>query len=320
MARGDGGKTIFEDDTDRLGFLDRLGKVCGSHGWRIHAWVLMGNHFHLLVETPEANLVSGMKLLLGGFGQAWNRRRKRRGHVFQGRYKSVPVSGESEDAFYFRMVADYIHLNPARAGLAGGKRGSLVDYRWSSLRSYANGKPPEWLEIDRVLKAFELARDGRGRRAYVAWLEARATQGGEVNPEATKALKRGWYLGQPTFRDRLLEMLDSAKNIRAKGSQAGAILKDHGEAEAERLVGSALQLLGIADDRSELSRLKKGDPRKVIVAMLLRKRTTVGNAWIAERLEMGHSSSVSRTVSEGLKNAGKVREMEKLGRKLALAT
>jgi len=70
MARGDGGKMIFDDDLDRKGFLSRLGEVCECHGWFVHAWVLMGNHFHLLLETPQANLVSGMKLLLGTFSQS----------------------------------------------------------------------------------------------------------------------------------------------------------------------------------------------------------------------------------------------------------
>ena len=73
MARGDGGKA---------------GKVCESHGWRLHAWALMNNHLHLLVETPEANLVTGMKILLGTFSQGWNQWRMRRGHGFQERYKS----------------------------------------------------------------------------------------------------------------------------------------------------------------------------------------------------------------------------------------
>ena len=118
MARGDGGRNVFETDDDRKAFLFRLGQVGGSHGWRVHAWVLMGNHFHLLLETPQANLVSGMKYLMGTFSQGWNRARQRRGHVFQGRYKSVPVTGTEADAYYFRIVADYIHLNPARAGFA----------------------------------------------------------------------------------------------------------------------------------------------------------------------------------------------------------
>ncbi len=130
----------------------------------------MDNRFHLLVETPEANLVTGMKLLLGSFSQGWNRRRPRCGHVFQGRYKSIPVNASDSDPHYFGIAADYIHLNPARAGMAGGKRGPLLGYGWSSLPSHAKGNGPEWLECGRLLRALELAGDGRGRRAYVAWL------------------------------------------------------------------------------------------------------------------------------------------------------
>lgn len=77
-------------------------------------------------EPPEANLVTGMKWLLGTFSQGWNFRRLRRGHVWQGRYKSVPVSAEVDSPYYFRIVADYIHLNPARAGLVGG--GEEIDF------------------------------------------------------------------------------------------------------------------------------------------------------------------------------------------------
>ena len=112
-------------------------------GGGLHAWVLMGKHFHLLLEAPQANLVADMKWLLGVFSQSWNRVRGRKGHVFQGRYKSVPVSSSDADPYYFRIVADYIHLNPARAGLAGGLHGKLANYRWSSLVGYARGTGPE---------------------------------------------------------------------------------------------------------------------------------------------------------------------------------
>ena len=197
MARGDGGKDVFETDDDRRAFLFRLGQVGGSHGWRIHAWVLMGNHFHLLLETPQANLVSGMKYLMSTFSQGWNRTRQRRGHVFQGRYKSVPVTGTQADAYYFRIVADCIHLNPAGADLAGGKSGPLVGYKWSSLASYVKGNGPDWLVMDRVLRAFLLAQDGRGRRAYVCWLEARAANDeGKIDEAAMQAMRRGLVFGQ----------------------------------------------------------------------------------------------------------------------------
>lgn len=81
IARGDGGKMVFEDDKDRYGWVDLLERVCGRFGWRVHAWVLMGNHFHLLLETPEPNLVAGMKWMLGVYAQGWNRRRERKGHA-----------------------------------------------------------------------------------------------------------------------------------------------------------------------------------------------------------------------------------------------
>jgi REP element-mobilizing transposase RayT len=318
MARGDGGKAVFETDEDRKSFLYRLGKICESHGWRVHAWVLMSNHFHMLVETPEANLVTGMKLLLGTFSQGWNRRRMRRGHVFQGRYKSIPVNASDSDPYYFKIVADYIHLNPARAGLAGGKKGKLLGYRWSSLPSHARGNGPDWLDTGRLLRAFELAGDGRGRRAYVAWLEARAArEGGKIDETAMKALRRGWYLGDATFGDRLLDM---HKKPSAKKSRASEAPKAHGVAEAERLLSEAMERLGLSVAPKKLAKLRKGDGRKVLVACLLRQRTAAGNPWIAERLAMGHSGSVSRLVVAATKHPPTMREVEKLTKLLKCDT
>jgi REP element-mobilizing transposase RayT len=296
MARGDGGKVVFETEDDRRVFVFRLGQVGGSHGWRVHAWVLMGNHFHLLLETPEANLVSGMKYLMGTFSQGWNRARQRRGHVFQGRYKAVPVTGADADAYYFRTVADYIHLNPARAGLAGGVRRALVSYKWSSLPSYVKGNGPDWLVMDRVLRAFDLEQEGRGRRAYVAWLEARAANhDGKIDQAAMQALRQGWYLGKETFKEHLLKLLDQATSKAPSGrSLAGGAMREHGEREAIRLVHEGLKALGSPSGKSALAALGKGDPRKIVLAGLLREKTSVSNHWITGRLAMGHPGSVSR--------------------------
>jgi REP element-mobilizing transposase RayT len=300
MARGDGGKPIFVGRDDHESFLYWLERVCTSHGWRVHAWVLMGNHFHLLLETPEANLVSGMRMLLGTFGKAWNIRRQRQGHVFQGRYKAVPVAGEAAgDAHYFKCVADYIHLNPARAGLAGGVQGKLADYPWSSLRHFAKGNPPPWQPTERVLEAFKLSKDRRGRTSYLAWLEARATEHGEaINEEAMEALRRGWYLGEEGFKDKLLGLLDQATDkLRRKESHAGDAVRAHHQGEAERIVSLLACELGLPDSRAELEALKKSDPRKVLCAALLKRRTSVSNEWIAERLAMGHPASMSQHVN-----------------------
>ena len=310
MARGDGGKTVFENKADCEIFLHRLEETCGSCGWRVHASVLMGNHFHLLLETPQANLVAGMKWLLGVFSQGWNRARGRKGHVFQGRYKSVPVSGSDADRYYFRIVADYIHLNPARAGLAGGPQGKLVNYRWSSLAAYARGTGPEWLEMDRVLQSFELAKDGRGRRAYVAWLEARADKGGKIGEEAQAAMKRGWYLGEDTFKDQLLGLMEKLKGGKRTRPRKGTAesWRDHGEKDAEDLISRYAPELGLPTGRKELEALRKGDERKVLLAGLLAGKTTVSREWMGQRLGMGHPGSVSRML-------GEVKRNKKLGKR-----
>jgi putative transposase len=301
MARGDGGKPIFSDKEDCLSFMHWLDHACQSHGWRVHAWVLMGNHFHLLLETPEPNLSIGMRLLLGSFSQAWNLRRQRRGHVFQGRYKAVPVAGErAADAYYFKSVADYIHLNPARAGLVGGERGKLVDYPWSSLRNYPKGNAPDWQPLERVLDAFHLSHDRRGRSAYVNWLESRAkNEGGQIDESAMEAIRRGWYLGEESFRDKLLGWIDQAgeKGIGKRESVAGGALREHGEKEAESLIREIGAKLGLPERPEDLALLRKGDPLKVICAALVKGRTAVTNDWLAKRLEMGHPAGMSGLVN-----------------------
>ncbi len=304
IARGDGGKVLFKDQKDCLLFLKWLSEVCESHGWRVHAWVLMGNHFHLLLETPEANLVSGMRLLLGSFSQAWNRLHQRRGHVFQGRYKSIPVSGErASDGSQLRVVADYIHLNPARAKLSGGKKGPLIDYEWSSLKHYAKGKLPFWMEKDRVLESFELSKDGKGRAAYVRYLEKRAVeQKGRLSEEAMKALQRGWYLGEKSFGEKLLS-LASRKTVKSDS----AVARCYGESQAEKILKAGQSLFDL-DLKKRGEPLKKGDPRKIAIATVIKKTTSVSNQWITEKLQMGHDRAMSRHIKVGQENS-KIRRM-----------
>jgi hypothetical protein len=264
-----------------------------------------------------------MKWLLGGFSQAWNRRYKRTGHVFQGRYKSIPVAGErAADPYHFRIVADYIHLNPARAKIAGGTRGSLLEYRWSSLPAYAKGKAlgkgAEWLVFDRVLDAFALAKNGRGRKAYVEWLEIRAREDhGRLPDEAMQALQRGWYLGEDRFRDKLLALLEKgAKVLKAKGSHSGLAMKSHGEDAAEKIVQSGFDLWDMSEGMEKAHVYQKSDPQKVAIAIVIKQQTNVSNIWIAARLGMGHDRSVSRLVKNGKENDEIIKLCKKLEKKL----
>ena len=115
MNRGNRRETIFDDEQDHVRFLETLGEACQKTGWQVHAWCLMGNHFQLVVETPQPNLVEGMKWLLGTYTGRYNRRHKLFGHLFSGRYKALVVDSASPG--YLKMVCDYVHLNPVRAKL-----------------------------------------------------------------------------------------------------------------------------------------------------------------------------------------------------------
>src|SRR3989440_8178667 len=150
MNRGDRREDIFKDDFDRSRFLSTLGEACKKTEWQVHAYCLMRNHFHLVIETPQANLIAGMKWLLGVYTKRFNIRHKLCGHLFAGRYKALIVDGSGTG--YLRTVCDYVHLNPVRAGLLKPDE-RLLAYPWSSLGYClaAQQHRPKWIRVDRLL-------------------------------------------------------------------------------------------------------------------------------------------------------------------------
>ena len=160
-ARGNARRDIVEDDGDRQCFVDLLAETVQSRRWRLYAYCLMDNHYHLLVETPEPNLSRGMRQLNGVFTQRTNRRHGRVGHVFQGRYKSILVEREA----YLMELCRYVVLNPVRAGMAA----RAGEWRWSSYPVTADLRrtAPAWLARAAVLDLF----GGSGRR-YRRFVEA----------------------------------------------------------------------------------------------------------------------------------------------------
>ncbi|MCF7848317.1 MAG: transposase [Kiritimatiellales bacterium] len=163
-SRGNRQEAVFLDGKDCEVFIDALDEVCGRTGWRMHAFVLMGNHYHLLLETPEPNLVDGMRWLQGTYTKRFNGRHKQWGHLFQGRYKALLVDGEGG---YFGTVCDYIHLNPARTKCFDLENGKLAEYRWSSYPLYMRpSRRPDWLSVERSLGRLGLMDDRSGRIRY----------------------------------------------------------------------------------------------------------------------------------------------------------
>src|ERR1700722_778073 len=173
MNRGDRREAIFQDDRDRALFLETLGEACAKTGWQIHAYCLMPNHFHLVVETPQANLVAGMKGFLGTYTGSFNRRHKLFGHLFSGGYKSLIVDGSGNG--YLKTVCDYAHLNPVRAKLIRpGEK--LAAFRRSSYRAnlLAPRRRPAWLRVDRLLGEHGVPRDSdAGRKQFAAAMALR---------------------------------------------------------------------------------------------------------------------------------------------------
>ncbi|XSG85262.1 MAG: REP-associated tyrosine transposase [Methylohalobius sp. ZOD2] len=146
-ARGNARQDIFLEDSDRRRFLELLGREVEQQRWRCYAYCLMGNHYHLLIETPEPNLAQGMRRLQGTYTQGFNRRHGRVGHLFQGRYKSILVEGDA----YGLELCRYIVLNPVRAGWARHPG----DWRWSSyLQTTGVMAAPAWLDTAWILGQF----------------------------------------------------------------------------------------------------------------------------------------------------------------------
>ncbi|NGZ84828.1 REP-associated tyrosine transposase [Duganella aceris] len=163
-ARGDRRELIYLDDTDRAFWMQALAEVCARFKFVVHSFCQMGNHYHLLLETEQANLASGMQQLNGIYSQYFNRRHDLVGHVFQGRYHAVLVQKES----YLLELARYIVLNPVRANLV--KRPG--DWPWSSYRlTTADASPPSWLSVQWTLEIFHSSRP-EAIEAYRAFVYA----------------------------------------------------------------------------------------------------------------------------------------------------
>ena len=268
MSRGNERRRIVRDDADRTRRLDWLRRTVETYGWRLHAFVLMDNHDHLYVETPEANLSAGVQHLNGSYTSYFNRRHRRSGHLFQGRYKAQLIENEG----HFWEVSRYIHLNPVRAGLVDRPQ----DWPWSSYRGYHHARRQlPCVTYERVLREFGHGAE-QARREYRRFVAA----GVVATPRSPwKDAAGGLIVGGEEFVEKIGAMLarrkaDSAlpelETLRARPSLDRIITAVAGAFETD----SANWSTGRRVD----------DPSRAVAAFLARRRFGYRAAEVAEAL------------------------------------
>jgi putative transposase len=286
ISRGNYRKPLFDGGAGPA-FEKALFEACAKCGWLLHAYVIMTNHYHLALETPQANLVDGMRWLQGTFGIRFNAFHRERGHVFQSRYKSLVV----EEGRPLLGLVNYIHLNPVRAGLA--EIADLRQFTLSSLPKFFAKKPPSCLIRSRFLSALEFPDSPSGMKRYVEHLEFSEENDPATRDEISRRYCRGWALASQEYREELKATFAETDDSE---HAPGADFAELREAGWQKRLSSLLRAAGKTAD--DAPREAKSVRWKVKIARELRATSTASNAWIAKNLAMGHPSRVCNLIRQ----------------------
>ncbi len=278
MSRGNERRAIVRDDADRARRIEWYRRTVDAFGWRVHAFVLMTNHDHLFVETPQANLSEGMRHLNASYAGYFNARHRRVGHVFQGRFKAQIVENEG----HYLEISRYIHLNPVRARMV--ERPEM--YPWGSCRGYyRKADALDWVIHDRVLADFGPGADIVCRRRYRSFIEAAL-----ADPPSCPwgEADGGLIVGSRAFIDRVRERI-SAMN------------EDPDRPGIRRLkLRPGLDAIVRATERALRQPVPRGEgrrdnsPARAIVCYLARHRFGYTGREIAEHLGLTRGASATR--------------------------
>lgn len=290
LNRGNYRQDLFTIHRTGAAFEEALLETAERFNWKLHAYVVMPNHYHIAVETPGANLSTGMQWLQSVFANRFNQFRSERGHVFQGRFKALVVEPGSN----LTRVIDYIHLNPVRAGLI--RLEDLCRYRPSSFACFflPRRSRPKCLTDSGWRETGGYAPGRRGVERYGADLAVK-------NPELLQSGKqievefcRGWAIGGDKFKEQLLES-SGDPDLLIGVDHLGTVRVDH-----ERFWNDQATELIAASGHSESDVIndRKSADWKLEIATRLKAKTSVSNPWLARRLDLGHPSSASKNISE----------------------
>lgn len=292
----------MRDDADRQKRLDWLRRTVEVYGWRLHAFVLMTNHDHLFLETPEPNLSAGMQHYNGSYTSYFNRRHRRAGHLFQGRFKGHLV----EEDGYFLEVSRYIHLNPVRAKLVDAPE----SWRWSSCPGYLAARHGlDWVCYGRVLGEFG-RRGGQARRSYGRFLRA----GLEESPPSPFAQAVGGLIvGKSLFVDRVCRLILGTADDR----DVPQLKQLRRRPDLAAIAQSVAAHFGVERGRWTVGR-RSDDAARAVAAYLARRRFGYPAGETATALGYWDHSGVGRAVRRVEQAGSDLRQtVERLERKLA---
>ena len=274
LSRGNERRDIFFDDKDRAIFLDILGEASERFEIDVFAFVLMSNHYHLLIQTNRPNLSKTMQWLGVTYTRRFNNRHLRSGHLFQGRFKSIVVENDA----YMVELSCYLHRNPLRAGVVE----RLIDYKWSSYPVYAYGrKRPEWLKTDLILSYFS------GRERHKAYRQKVQHYAGE-EARLWEDFRHGLILGTQSFVETIRSTYLSAETHKEIPQQREVVRS----IDARRLLEHGAKLLNCDLEKfKKVQRLygKDKDDRDLLV-YLLWERGVHTNKEIGELFGLTYSS------------------------------
>ena len=289
INRGNYRHDVFASEGAWQAFVRTLGEAAEQFRWQVHAYVVMSNHYHVALETPEPNLAPGMHWLQTTYATRHNRFHRRHGHLFQGRFKSLLI----QDPAHLARVVDYIHLNPIRANLLPTDR--LLEYPPSSLGALVSGARPTWLVMDEFREAAGSTESSKDEPGYLDRLVAVATNPGDDERMKRGALSAGWAIGTSGWRKAL-----ACEYAQTKLAPEWAA--DELEEFRQNLWQQELEvgLAQIGETLDSAAAAPKTIRWKLELAHRLRHASAAPYSWIARTLRMGAPSSVRAALSRRL--------------------
>ncbi len=307
LSRGNEQRDIFTDDEDRLLFLELMGEMADRFNLEIYAYVLMTNHYHIILKTQKSNLSKSLQWFGLSYSRRYNNRHGRSGHLFQGRFKSFLI----EDNSYLMRLSCYIHRNPLRAGIIE----RLADYRWSSYLTYAYARKAErWLKTELILSQFQGNRLEKNR-AYRKKVQEYSKEEKRILDD----LRHGLFFGA---RDFIYKMRDKylPKEPHKEKPQQRDVLRSNDInkqlEEAEKIIGADLNGFKNKKRLSGEDKIKRDLLINLFWEMGLYRNEDIGKVFGVSY------SSISKSVSairEQIKTDKKIRlEFEKLNSQFKL--